>query len=498
MKPLNLNLAAVIALLLASPSLLPAQDEAAQLALLKKPGATLEQKQNACRDLALVGTAQSVPVLAGLLGEAELSHMARYALEPIPAPEVDTALRDALGTVKGRLRLGVIRSIGVRRDNLATPALAKLLTDPDPEVARSAALALGEIGTIEAVQSLQSHLKGASPSQFQAMCDGLFRGTESLAAGKASGEDAFAIFKRLLTFPEVPQQVRTAALRGAVRTDEKSGMNLLAAALRGDDEAMFSAAVGIAMERRGPVVTATLVFELPKLPAERQILVIGALAQRGDAAGALAVMKLLDTADVPVRVAAVKALTRFAYVPVVPVLAKLALAEDGELRVAARECLASFPDPAADASIAKFLVSSDPEIRRLGTELIGLRSTDVAVPALLNVAATDQEDAVRVAALTVLRDLAGTGDLEALVQILLKTKSGAVTKSVTHALVVVCAREPVVGSEPSPACVDPLVAGLKQSSGPARQALLQVLGRVGGTCAQEAVRAATGEGDGKE
>ena len=42
--------------------------------------------------------------------------MARYALEPIPDPSVDDALRDALGKLKGRLLVGVIGSLGVRRD----------------------------------------------------------------------------------------------------------------------------------------------------------------------------------------------------------------------------------------------------------------------------------------------------------------------------------------------------------------------------------------------
>ena len=62
--------------------------------------------------------------------------MARYGLEPIPDPAVDAALRDALGKVKGRLLVGVIGSIGVRRDPKAVPALAKRLGDPIPRSCR--------------------------------------------------------------------------------------------------------------------------------------------------------------------------------------------------------------------------------------------------------------------------------------------------------------------------------------------------------------------------
>ena len=50
------------------------------LAVLKS-AAAVGEKANACRELKLLGTEKSVPVLASLLGDAELSHPARFALE---------------------------------------------------------------------------------------------------------------------------------------------------------------------------------------------------------------------------------------------------------------------------------------------------------------------------------------------------------------------------------------------------------------------------------
>lgn len=47
---------------------------------------------------------------------------------------MDEALRDALGKLKGRLLVGVIASIGVRRDAKAVEPLAKMLGSPDVEV----------------------------------------------------------------------------------------------------------------------------------------------------------------------------------------------------------------------------------------------------------------------------------------------------------------------------------------------------------------------------
>ena len=94
-----------------------------------------------------IGTADAVPALAALLADEKLAHMARYGLETDSRPAVDVALREALGKLKGLPLVGVIGSIGVRRDEKAVAALVALLKDPDAEVAQAAARALGMIGT---------------------------------------------------------------------------------------------------------------------------------------------------------------------------------------------------------------------------------------------------------------------------------------------------------------------------------------------------------------
>ena len=104
--------------------------EADLLAVLRSQ-ATLEEKSAACRQLTRIGTKEAVPTLAALLGDEKLSHMARYALEAIPDPSVDDALREALDKVQGRQRLGVIGSLGARRDSKAVGPLASLLGNAD-------------------------------------------------------------------------------------------------------------------------------------------------------------------------------------------------------------------------------------------------------------------------------------------------------------------------------------------------------------------------------
>ena len=72
-----------------------AVDEAGLIDVLESDAGWLE-KQTACRGLRQIGTVKSIDALAALLPDEELSHMARYALEPMPYPQAGQALRDAL------------------------------------------------------------------------------------------------------------------------------------------------------------------------------------------------------------------------------------------------------------------------------------------------------------------------------------------------------------------------------------------------------------------
>ena len=100
LKTMISKLAAAVLITALTP-LLPAQSEEALLATLKNQTGSLEQKQNACQRLAAIGTADAVPTLAGMLSDPALAHSARYALETIPGPAADTALREALPTLNG-------------------------------------------------------------------------------------------------------------------------------------------------------------------------------------------------------------------------------------------------------------------------------------------------------------------------------------------------------------------------------------------------------------
>ena len=168
-------------------------------------------KDYCCRKLSLIGTADNVPAIAPLLTNEELSHMARYALERMPCPEAVKAMRDALPKVKGLLKVGVINSLGVRRDTESTGAMIKLLGDSDKQIAGAAAAALGSIGTPEAAKAL-GDFQGKAPKELKLVAaDAYLACAEQLLAdGKKA--DAKTIYTAL-SKSDI-KQVKVAAMRG--------------------------------------------------------------------------------------------------------------------------------------------------------------------------------------------------------------------------------------------------------------------------------------------
>ena len=128
------------------------QAEARLLKALALPAVTEAGRQFLCSMLALIGSAKSVAPLTALLREAKSTEAARYALQSIPGPEASAALREALGTLTGTAKAGLIGSIAVRGDTAARPALTSLKNNSaEPAIVREAATrALEHLATVNA------------------------------------------------------------------------------------------------------------------------------------------------------------------------------------------------------------------------------------------------------------------------------------------------------------------------------------------------------------
>jgi HEAT repeat protein len=178
-----------------------------------------DAKDFVCRMLIIVGSTDAVTALAALLPDEQLSHMARYALERIPGPEAGKALRISLPQLAGKLKIGVIGSLGSRRDSRAVVDLAELLNDGDVAVARAAANALGLLGDIPGAARKLLDAKPADAVQ-PAVTDALLAAAETLLANNKR-PDALTIYQAL-SADNQPRLVRLAATRGQLACADKN------------------------------------------------------------------------------------------------------------------------------------------------------------------------------------------------------------------------------------------------------------------------------------
>jgi type 1 glutamine amidotransferase len=181
--------------------------------------ATRAGKQFVCRELSIIGTGQSVSVLGNMLVDEETSDMARYALERVPGTGVNEALRSALRKAKGKPKIGIINSLGQRRDRRAVRALSRMVTGSDKAVAMAAAAALGQIADSRATEALKSAADKVSGKLQMVVLDSYLKCADQLVAdGKKI--NALVIYKALQK-PDMPKPIRTAALTGMLNATKK-------------------------------------------------------------------------------------------------------------------------------------------------------------------------------------------------------------------------------------------------------------------------------------
>jgi len=457
------------------------QDERELIAVLQSD-APKADKAITCKRLAIYGSKDAVPALAALLPDEELTSWARIALEAIPGPEADAALRAALDKLEGRVLIGVINSIGVRRDAGAVDQLIGRLKDADAEVASAAAAALGRIGNAPATKALRQSLAGAPAAVRSAVAEGCILCAERLLA-EGNREEAARLYDEVRT-ADVPKQRVIEATRGAILARQSAGIPLLVEQLRSADKAFFRIGLTTAREMPGREVTEALAGELGHVTPQRQALLLVALGNRDDDAVLPAVLAAAKTGPADVRIAAVGMLRRVGNASCVPVLLDLAAGDDAELSQAATTALEGLSGGEVDADLAARLRQADGKLREVLIELAGRRRIEAATTALLK-AADDPDAQIRAAALTALGSTVGPGDLPVLIARVVAPEHSEDVQPAGQALRAACIRMP-----DREACAAKLVAAMSRASVPAKCTLLEILGAMGGAKALEAMGAA--------
>ncbi|MGO8929585.1 MAG: HEAT repeat domain-containing protein [Limisphaerales bacterium] len=443
------------------------------------------EKAITCKQLAIYGTKDAVPALAPLLSDPQLASWARIALEAIPGPAADDALREAMGKLQGKLLVGVINSIAVRRDSKAVSGLVDKLKDADSEVASAAAVALGRIGGGKAAKALNQSLENAPAAVRPAIAEGCILCAEKLLAqGKSA--DAVRLYDAVRA-ANVPRQKMLEATRGAILARQSAGVPLLLEQLRSPDKALFGIGLRTARELPGRAVTEALAAELPRTSAERQPFLLLALADRSDDAVLPAVLAAAGSGPQKLRLTAVGILDRLGNPASVPVLLAAAADSDADLAQAALAALARLPGSGVDANLLDRLPSSTGKSRQVLITLAGQRHIEGAIP-LIFPSLQDQDAGVRSAAVQAIGILGSDAHAGQLVGLLQESRSAKEREDVEMALLAIIGR---TGARSVPALL-PLA---QNNDSAIRIIALRLLASAGGPDALAAVRAAVADKD---
>jgi HEAT repeat protein len=450
--------------------------EAKLLEALESPRITYAGKQFICRMLRRVGSAKSVPVLSKMLADKELSHMARFALQFMAAPEAGAALREALSNLDGNLKIGVLGSIGQRGDRDAVAQISPFITDGNVDIARAKIETLGRIGGSKAAAALGS-------AQVPASLKPAYDNACLMCADKMLAEDqqneAAQIYREMIA-PVNGTWIRIAAYKGLVRAEKDRAVPLILALLKDQDLDLQRAAGKFITEIPGTTITRALAEQLEGVSPDAQIVLLSALEARGDKAATSYVAKAVRNDNEAVRLAAIDALAVLGDASNVELLAEVS-ATNNKTGRAVMDSLGRLSGPdVAGALITVAQSRADTRIRKNAIQvLINRRETEATK--VLFVLANDDNDEIRQGAYKALGILSDQNDLPAMVSMLVEAGSDADRNGIERSMIAAVARfeSPDAG---------PVIDGLANANRAAMPYLLTVLSRVGGPKALDAVR----------
>jgi len=470
--PLSFCLATAVTSCFASTLAAAQSRDEQQLLNILKSGAPLQEKDAACAELKRIGTARSVPALAELLTDPQLSHSARCALESMPAPEAGLALIEALDKTTGLTLAGIIHSLGRRREAAAVPKITGFLAGPNPNVASAAAAALGRIGGAQAASALFAALSDTRTKQpRKETLDALLEAANQ-ALAEGGGDKALAVFEKLYRIP-APDNIRAAAYRGLiVAADRSRALELIKTAVLGDDVPTRTAALEMAREFEGPELAQVLCGALDKVEPPIQVALIEALRQRGDTAAASAITAMARSPEPDVRVAALCALGDLGDDKAVAILLEAAGSVDEAEKRAARQALLVLRHGTVTRALVSHLKAGQPAAQAEAARALAGRGDREAMADLMAVINKDSDPA-RKAAFQTLGQLADTPHIAPLVRLVVEAKDETTRARARDALRTAFQRLHSWGVRVD---AEPIVAGLNSGDSLARAALLQAAG----------------------
>ncbi|MCE5187144.1 MAG: ThuA domain-containing protein [Planctomycetaceae bacterium] len=395
---------------------------------------TLAAKDFFCRQLAVVGSEKSVPVLSKMLSDKSTFDMARLALDKIWGQQAENALLQSLQNTKDpEQKAGLVTSLGARKSNAAVDVIAALIKDENMSVGQSAIQSLGMIGTEQAGNALQAAALSDAALKARVQDALLQCAQAAVQSGRMDGTRSF--YGQLYAEAATPV-IQAGALVGLGKTGGPQLNEMVLNALKGNKpELLKAAATVLAMTEDKDLLEQTQALTAELSPAA-QIESITALSQNPAKVGRAAAEQLVRHSRPDVRIAAFEALASLGNADSIIVLARAAAnAQDRNERQAAQEALYRVADAAADKKVLAGINDEqlDEPVRIELIQAAVQRRSKGATAALLRSARSPNET-VSSQSMRALQSVAGPGDINELIKLAVEKPNENMESALTAAV----------------------------------------------------------------
>jgi HEAT repeat protein len=257
------------------------------------------------------------------------------------------------------------------------------------------------------------------------------------------------------------------------RAAEDEAVAMIVELITGSDKDMQTMAIQ-QIRQQSPGKEATLRFAglLAKLQPETQAKLVDALGARGDVVARPAIIKMLNSKNEAVRIAAAGALSALASPDDIPALAKQAAAGADQEKKIARKTLRQLRGEKMDAAMIGALKDADAKTRIELINALTDRNTKTAASVIVKLA-DDSDPGVRLAVLAALRAMGDENHTAVLVKRLKSAKDKSEQRRAALALLSVCRRGKAK-------CSQAVIDGFDGADPPCRILLMRVLVEAGG------------------
>ncbi len=412
----------------------PNQRQAVEQRLLKllAGSPSPDFKRWACRQLQLVGSDASIPVVIPCLKEEGWME-ACDALLSLPGTAGLSALLEALPELDRERRATLIHAIGLHPSEAAIPALSRYARDPETQICCAALRALSRIPDASAADLLL----GLKPAGDRAACVIDARLANASIQKKDNPRRAKELFASVYNDSSLPSPYRAAALIGLTALNPGEMPKEVVTALAYKDSHLRHAAVA-ALRLLDTAVCEELRTPFPAFPRETQLTILPLWAERQLTSTEPEVLACLNSPDDDLKRAAIAALRNIGTATAIPALLAVA-AEGGPLAKESESTLQQMKGEAVVKRLKSASQENNSAQAALAVKTVAARMDPGCIAFLLDVVAGTEIKQTDVA-LTTIRNQAAPDALPQLRKLL--QEKPELQESLAQTIIAICKRQP--------------------------------------------------------